>query len=309
MRNRTFIKFILRHIVRDIEFSLANSSFSISLRTLSESARKSIYEEGRSWGLTDKTIENLINETNNKIDLYRNPTEEVIHNVDVNKAIPQGGLIQISYTDNVLGKSILKIMRIDSPEANRVAKFILLQTNILSLHPNDILDVYGSTSWDLNHRVLFRITRNGELYPDAQSVFSTGKLENITLLRPSLLYEVIDSRLNFTYKEDLAINSINKVANNLSFGKNPMSLLLHQHVNFAPLYADFDDNGSATFNSNGEHIFPPSQIRDILFSVDSDNKSRKLKIITKKKGEFVFNKKERRLMMVKPATADYKILT
>lgn len=308
MKNKTFVKFILKQVVGDVEFSLDNKSFSISLRSLSESIRKKIFEEGKNWGLTDKSIDNLINDINNKIDTYRNPIEENLYNVDVNEQIPIGGIIKMTFKNVVFGTSFLELMRINSPKENRESCFLLLKTNLLSLHINDILHTTGSTSWAINHRALFRIMRNMKQYPDNQTVFATGIIENITLLHPSFLYEVIDSKSNFTFKEEKALYNTRKISEKLSFGKNPMTLLLHKYNRNSPIYADFNDKGYARFYSNENYVFPPSEVRDALFATRSDDKTRNLKIITKKKGELVLNNEDLSIMISQTAQADFSIV-
>lgn len=308
-KNIVFTKFILKQIAGTVAYNSVSHSFQLSIRTLSNSIRKAIYEEGKKWEMSNQTIDDYISRVYNEIELSYQPIKQSIQFIDVTKDIKQGLQIMLEGHDNTRGLAKLSLLYLGISRRDKQPCFMVLRSSRLSLIIEDILEPADNTLWSIGHPVLFKVFRNGERYPNSESVYRTFKIEDIVLVKPSVIHEIIDAKSDFTYLE----NSLSQIGNTLngtiSFGKNPMTLLMHNFSSNMPIYANFDDEGVGRFSSNPNILFQSSEIRNKLFGIVDDGYLEKdLKIATIEEGEVYYDSANKTIVPKKTAKGKLKVL-
>lgn len=295
--NNDFTKFILKQIAGTVAYNPESHSFQLSLRSISHSIRETIYSEGRQWGMTNQTIDSHIDNAINNVGVSYQPAKQSVHLIDIAKDIRPGVQIFLECYDKSRGKARLSLLFLGISKASS-PRFLVLGSTRLGLISEDIVEPADNTLWSVGHPVLFKVFRNERRYPDNDKVYKTFSIENIQVIRPSVIHEVIDARKEFTYTESL----VEGLGNSLSFGRNPMTLLLHDYSKCMPIYADFDEEGIGNYNSNPDTIIPSSEIRNRLFGiVDAGYKERPLRIETTESGELLLDATDMQLKLKKPA--------
>lgn len=308
-KNIVFTKFILKQIAGTVVYNSVSHSFQLSLRTLSNSIREAIYEEGKKWKMSNQTIDDYISSVYNEIELSYQPKEQSVQFIDVTKDIEQGLQIKLEGRDKTRGLAKLSILYLGISRKDKRPCFMVLNSSRLSLIVEDILEPADNTLWSTGHPVLFNVFRNGERYPNSESVYRTFKIEDIILVKPSVVHEIIDANSDFTYLENSLSQLSNTFEGSISFGKNPMTLLMHNFSSNMPIYANFDDEDVGEFSSNPDILFQYSEIRNKLFGIVDDGYLEKdLSIMTIDEGEVYYDSVKKTIVLKKAAKGKLKVL-
>lgn len=308
-KNIVFTKFILKQIAGTVAYNSVSHSFQLSLRTLSNSIREAIYAEGKKWEMSDQTIDDHISRVYNEIELSYQPIKQSVQFIDITKDIKQGLQIMLVGRDNARGLAKLSILYLGISGKGKQCCFMVLKSSRLSLIVEDILEPADNTLWSTGHPILFKVFRNGERYPNSESVYRTFKIEEIILIKPSVIHEIIDAKSDFTYLE----NSLSQLGNTfneaISFGNNPMTLLMHNFSSNMPIYANFEDEGVGRFSSNPDILFQASEIRNKLFGIVDDGYIEKdLYIKTIEEGEVYYDSVNKTIVPKKAAKGKLKVV-
>ncbi len=299
-----FENFILKQIAGEIVFSKERHSFQLSLRSITDSIRKAIYAEGEKWGMSTVSIDNCITKVRNTVELSHKPKEQSVQNVDISQSLKLGQQLKLYGSEKGRGEAHLHLLYVGVSKLTGYSRFMVLSSSRLALQPEDIVEPANNTLWSVGAPVYLSVYREGKRYPDEERVYRTYQLGCITLIKPSKVHEVIDSREEFTHVESTATNNMR----NISFGRNPMSLLLHEYSRNLPIYADFNEKGLGSFKS-AMTIFKPSQGRDILFGVSNEtHMSHSLYIETEEAGELYLETKELSIQLKKAAKAKIQVI-
>lgn len=293
LSNETFTKFILKQIAGTVVYNHVNHSFRLSLRNLSHTILETIYSEGAKWGMSRQTVDDYIASVINDVELSYKPSEQSVQSVDVCKDIKTGVKMTLIGRDRVRGEAKLTLLYLGLSRKNGHPQFLVLNSTRLGLIEEDIIEPADNTLWGTGYSILFTVSRDGKRYPNEESIYRTFPIKEIILTMPSVIHEIIDSKGEFSYFED-SISRLDDARNGrLTFGKNPMSLLLHDYSSKLPLYADFNDDGVGKFASDPSYIFRPTEIRNMLFGINEDGyKERNLAISTIETGEVYLDPKE-----------------
>ena len=299
-----FRKFILKQIAGEVVYSKESHSFQLSLRNISNSIREAIFAEGHKWEITDKEIGDFINTVVKEVELTYKPNRQLVQYVDVARDLNAGTEMWLEGNEPGRGKAQLHLLHLGSSSSPDRCRFLVLESTRLGLQPEDIVEPADNTLWATGHPVMLNVYRHGVRYPDAARVYRTYQIENIIKVLPSMVHEVIDSRHEFTFIEYVAEQQDKVVGNSLTFGRNAMSLLLHEYSRLLPIYVDFNEKGDGEFRSVPDAVFPPSEVRDKLFGITNDTMSHhSLTIFTEKPGQLHLDSDSQRLSMTKRATA------
>lgn len=305
--NEILNKFILKQIAGEVLYSEEKHSFQLSLRTISSTIREKIMIEGRKWGMSVSQIEDCLNSVVNNVALAYRPKEQCTQSIDVSDALKPGIEVILEGAEKGKGKCRLQLLFLGYSETVKQVRFMVLKSSRLCLLPEDIVEPEGNTIWAIGYPVLLKVYRNKKRYPDSMRVYRTLQIENISMVMPSVVHEVIDSRKEFTYLEHIANLSSGISDYSLSLGRNLMSLLLHEYSCSLPIYADFTEEGRGSFLSNPDVVLAPSNMCDILFGIKSKSQqSSPLSIETQEAGELYYDSEKSQIRLVKPAQAKIK---
>lgn len=311
MQNKeVFKRFILKQIAGEVVWSADRHSFLLSLRNNSSTIREAIHAEGRKWDMSDRAIDDLVNTVINNVELSYKPGEVSVQYVDVANEMEPGQELRLEGTDWEHGKARLSLMCLGVPASTGLCRFMVLSATRIALQPEDVVEPADNTLWAVGHPVMLSVYRHGQHYPDAVRVYRTYKLDSIIKIVPSVIHEIIDSRCEFTHDEHTARQFGEASGDVMSFGRNAMSLLLHEYSHVLPIYADFDEHGSGTFRSVPSVAFEPSHVRDILFGITNETiKHHTLYITTEEPGILYLDTKELKLQLRQAAQAKTKMKT
>lgn len=306
--NKVFTKFILKQIAGTVAYNPVSHTFHLTLRNLSNTILGAIYSEGAKWDMSNEAVDDYIANVINEIELSYQPVEQSVQFIDVAKDIKPGIQITLGGRDLKRGLARLSVLYLGMSRKNKYPRFMVLDSTRLSLIAEDVLEPADNTLWSTGHPILFKVFRNGERYPNAESVYRSYKIEEIILIRPSVIHEVIDARAEFTFMEN-SLSQLNDTYNGtITFGKNPMTLFMHNYSSSMPLYANFDDLGVGKFSSNPDIVFPFTDLRNQLFGiVDDGYKEKNLNIVTTNEGEIYFDIEKNILKPKKAAKGKIRI--
>lgn len=298
--NEVFRKFILKQIAGEVVYSKESHSFQLSLRNISNTIREAIFAEGHKWGMKDRLIEDFIVKVVKEVELTYKPNRQLVQYIDVVHDLNAGIEMWLEGNEPGRGKARLHLLHLGSSSSPGRCRFLVLESTRLALQPEDIVEPADNKLWDVGHPVMLNVYRHGVRYPDTERVYRTYQLENIIKVLPSMVHKVIDSRREFTFREDVA----EQLGNSLTFGRNAMSLLLHEYSRLFPIYVDFDEKGDGKFQSVPEAVFPPSKVRDAMFGITNDTMHHHpLSITTEKPGLLHLDSDSQQLRLLEPACA------
>ena len=169
---------------------------------------------------------------------YQARTQRHTH-VDVLKDLKTGWSVHLMCQDK-RGVESIKLLFLGESERH-LPHFLVLESSRLALLPDDMIEPADNTLWSVGHPLLLTVRRNGRPFPDETRKYLSYPIESMTVCRPSLVHEAIDSKRTFTHEEWQTHKNCQDGV--LSFGKNPVSLLLHRYSSKMDEYADFDENG------------------------------------------------------------------
>lgn len=304
--NETFTKFILKQIAGTVAYNPVSHSFQLSLRNLSNTILETIYSEGAKWGMSKIAVDDYIASVINDIELSYQPSEQSVQFVDVCKDIKVGVQMTLIGRDKVRGLARLSLLYLGLSSKKARPKFLVLNSTRLGLVAEDIVEPADNTIWATGFPILLAVLRNGKRFPNEESIYRTFPIEEIIMTKPSIIHEIIDAKEEFTHFEE-SISRLDDARNGrLTFGKNPMSLLLHDYSSKLPLYADFNADGMGKFASNPNFVFRPTEMRNMLFGIhEGGYKERNLTITTKENGEVYLDSKEIQLIIKKKAKGQF----
>jgi hypothetical protein len=299
-----FRKFILKQIAGEVVYSKENHSFQLSVRHISNSIREAIYAEGHKWEMTDKAIEDFINTVIKNVEISYKQNRQFIQYVNVARDLNPGLELWLEGSETGHGKAQLHLLYLGSSASPGHCRFMVLESTRLGLQPEDIVEPADNTLWAVGHPVMLNVYRQGVRYPDTERVYRTYQLENIIKVMPSMVHEVIDSCREFSFIEHVAEQQDEAVGKSLTFGRNPMSLLLHEYSRLLPIYIDFDKEGVGEFRSVADAVFAPSKVRDSLFDVTNDTlRHHSLSITTQTPGKLHLDSCRQQLSLIQHACA------
>ena len=82
--------FILKQIAGEIQYSSASSCFRMECRTVTDTIRQKICEEGRKWGLNTQQVHDKITYLCNNMQSYYTHKEQSLQYVQVSKELDDG---------------------------------------------------------------------------------------------------------------------------------------------------------------------------------------------------------------------------
>lgn len=243
-------KFIIKNTIGRIKFSADDNSFRIILRPTKagdyEFFRKEISQYDEWKNQTPENIDNFVNITRCNASLCNERRSVTYPTISLN-TLKEGFILDLKGKDDRLGDSNLRIMYLGKVD-NGSCRFFVLETSRLALHRADVLEPYDTSLWSTGFPICFKVYRNGKRIPEhTDKVYQTFPIENISLITPSIVQEVIDAQSDFSFDE---INTI-KSKHSISFEHSPMGLLMHEFSSKMPFYADFEQDGIVgTFSNN-----------------------------------------------------------
>lgn len=306
MMNDTLRNFILKTISGDVVYNEKHRHFSLRVRSVTATMRDMIRKEIVKWGVDEVFTDSYIAEALNLLSLGGVAEGKFLPmpTLDLKNDIKQGNILFIQGRDKDRGMARLRLLFLGLDEDFGTYLFFVLESSRLALRPNDKLSPAHTTLWVINSQLRFKVYRNDQRYPNDDLLYETFPIEYIAIERPNLFHQIIDSKKSFTYDEYKADRLQGR---NISFGNNPMSLLLHRHSDKMSAYADFMEDGvKAQFSPSG--VFPKDDVRDMWFDVPEHLQQYDLEVaLVKEKGIILFDEQTCSPKICQKATVELKI--
>lgn len=305
MINDTLRNFILKTISGEVVYDEGRRHFSLRVRPITATMRETIRQELVNWGIDEAFTDSYIAEATSLITQGKTTGNfQPMLTLDVRKDIRRGDILFIHGRDKDKGIAHLRLLFLGWDEELGKYLFLVLETSRLALHANDKLEPAETMLWTIDSQLRFKVYRNDIRYPNDDLLYQTFRIEYIAIDRPNLFQQIIDSKKSFTYEEYKA----DKLQGlKVTFGNNPMSLLLHRHSNKMSVYADFKEDGvKATFSPSG--IFPKNGVRDIWFDIPEHLQQYTLEVVSvKERGIILFDEQACNPKICKKAIVELKI--
>lgn len=277
-QDEQFKKFIIKTLAGGIIYDAAKHTFHITQRPLHQ-YRSIIDEQGSQWHISAPMIDHIVKQAADAMRGAQQPARLTQPYVDTRLLRP--GEILCIEGQGSLGSSSMELMCLGG---GAVPRFYVLDSSATALHPADVVEPSANVKWAPGHCVRLKVYRCGQRYPDACREFLIEKCTQIVKLQPTVIHEVIDSSDTYTYIEN-AMRSSGGGGGALSFGANPMSLLLHDYSTLLTAYADFDGNGKGGYALNADIELPPHALRSQLMDCGEQNAVKTVRVKTKTRGQ------------------------
>lgn len=266
-----FEKYILKKLVDSLHYNASTHSFSASMRPLNLSTREAIHAEGQARGMNCKEVELAIDRVQHNFPQWSVATERNVDNRAIDlRQLPHGAQINLTALDKALN-AVINISLLHLGCSTGRPRLLVLQSSRLSLLPGDEVEPHTDAYLTVDHALTLDVWREGRRWPDAERVFHVSHITSLARLQPSPICEVTETALSFSWAEEQALSGGAEGALSFSFGKNPMSLLLHRHSRLLPLYADFDSSGQqATYTVGNLSAFTPEAAHLLFAESDCD---------------------------------------
>lgn len=276
-QHEQFKKFIIKTLAGDVIYDAANNSFYITQRPIHQ-YRSIINEQGQQWHIASPMIDHIVKQATDAMHGAQASIKQTKAFVDT-RLLKAGDVLCLE-GEGKLGLSTLELMCLGR---RTEMQFYILESSLTALHPADIVEPAGNAMWAPNNPVRLKVFRRGQRYPDTKQEFLIEKCTQIAKLEPTLIHEVIDSSDSFTYIED-AMRQAGGGDGTLSFGRNPMSLLLHEFSTLLPAYADFDSAGKGSYALNADVALSPHAQRSLLVDCGKENAAKAVHVKTQTPG-------------------------
>lgn len=305
MMNDILRNFILKTISGEVVYDEVHRHFSLRVRPVTATMRDMVRKEIIKWGIDEAFTDSYIAEATSLISLGKAKENfQPMPTLDVRKDIRQGDILFMHSKDKNKGIAHLRLLFLGMDEDFGKYLFLVLESSRVALRPNDKLEPAETMLWTIDSQLRFKVYRNDMRYPSDDLLYQTFRIEYIAIDRPNLFQQIIDSKKTFTYDE---YKSDQFKGQKVTFGKNPMSLLLHRHSDKMSIYADFLEDGlKAQFAPSG--IFPKDSNRDMWFEVPDYLQQHAVEVVSvKDEGTFLFDQQTYSPKISQKAIVDLKI--
>ncbi len=253
-----FYKFIIRNIVKTVDYDSSKDEFKINRVTISDEILQVISEEGTRYGLShDETI-NLISHVSSHIDTA--PSLEIHKGRLALESIKYGQHFEIHFNHPEKGANFIELVCANPNQ------YIVLNSSISGLRLNDVLQP-TTLLWNPDFYIDFFVFRKGTRYPNENIKLHIGKYDNTVFYKPSIVYEILDSNDTFSLKKKkpldtpVVFNAKEKCVSvwtpNLV---NPISFTFDENTpndSTATFLITYSDNSThATLSINKNFVFP-----------------------------------------------------
>lgn len=191
--NDQLIRFIIKNLVRKVEYDVDKDRFSINRIDISDELITRIIDEGAQYGLGPDETRELISRVAS--DLQIAPFIDRSTSRTRVKEIQTGVHFRLNFKNEHLGPLTLEALCLET------GSFFVLESDIPGLcHGDRIVSV--NKVWNISYEVSFVVFRNGTTrFPDEYSLLTPGKLESIDYFHQSPVYEILDAQQQFTKAE------------------------------------------------------------------------------------------------------------
>lgn len=298
-------KYIIKNTVGKIFFSQEKKSYQLVLRQIGQKEKNKIFEEIKKYpewnNATSFSLNSLYDDVRNTIDLcYKTKNTSLQHlNID---ELQIGNIVCLKGEDEEVGFEDLRLMYIGKGEGE-YSRFLVLSSGRMAIQPEDILEVYDTTLWGMGHPVSFKVFRKGKRIPSENMVYRTLPINALSIVLPSIVHEVIDSRHDYSYEEYEADKIDQRTDYQFDYTLPSMGLLLREHTNGIGIFADFDNEGKMGSIYTEEKIPVNIGEASFLFSKLDDSTQTITRVVTEEKGLVRIDSDTHKIKLVKKIKA------
>lgn len=191
--NDQLIRFIIKNLVRKVEYDVDKDRFSINRIDISDELITRIVDEGAQYGLASDETRELISRVAS--DLQIAPFIDRSTSRTRVETLQTGSHLRLNFRNDHLGPLMLEALCL------KAGNLFVLESNIPGIRHGDRI-VSINKVWNISYEVDFVVFRNGTTrFPDEYSVLTPGKLESIDYFHQSPVYEILDAQQQFTKAE------------------------------------------------------------------------------------------------------------
>lgn len=238
-------KYIIKSTIGKIFFSQEKKSYQLVLRQIGQKEKNHIFEEIKKYpewkNATSFSLNSLYDDVKDTIDLCYKTKSTSLSYLKVNK-LQIGNIVCLQGEDTQVGYEKLRLLYLGK-ERESADRFFVLSSARMALQPEDVLEVYNTTFWGIGHPVAFKVFRKGRRIPSNQLLYRTLPISSISMITPSIVHDVVDSRFDFSYEEYEASNNGRIFDCQLEHTIPAMGLLFREFTNGAGIFVDFDEEG------------------------------------------------------------------
>lgn len=187
-----FEKFIIKQIVDTVTYNPETDEYEINNIQVSDDVINLINDEGKRYGLSQQQIGQIISKIAGNINAR--PSVKVCYTTIYVDKLEKGKHLRINIDHPVKGDHFLELLVIGP------AHFFVLDTNITGVGYGD--DLYAiDRIWNNSYYLDFRVFRKSERFPNDVTILRLGKLYSVEFFTPSIVNDIIDSKLTYTHEE------------------------------------------------------------------------------------------------------------
>ena len=191
--NEQFIRFIIKNIIKTIDYDVENDAFIIDRVYISDELINRIVAEGSKYGLESGDVRELITIVSSEIktdpSVHRSYDQVRVRNITAGKHL------RLNAIHDEYGPMYIEMVCIEP------LRFFVISSDIPGVRYQDEL-VSINEVWNISYGIDFRYISNGEVYPNQKDlVLKFSKLKSIEYIFPSIVHEIFDSQEDFV-KED-----------------------------------------------------------------------------------------------------------
>lgn len=187
-----FEKFIVKQIVSTVEYHPETDQYDINRIHISDDIIQTIEAEGVRYGLKREQIVQIISRVSENI--RTSPAVQLRYdNIEVKK-LKTGQHFRVNILHPDKGAHFIEVL------VTNTYHFFVLDSDIMGVGYGDELHALDNI-WNNGFFIDFAITRRNGEASNRNIKLRIGKIQNVELFGPSVVHEILDSELSFTYDE------------------------------------------------------------------------------------------------------------
>ena len=185
-----FRKFIIKKIVDTVDYDVELDEYIINRVHISDELIESIVTEGVKCGFKREFILDFLDNVANNLNF--SPSVESLNSVFNIRDLNHGTHIILRLKHETKGEQFIEAIKSTNC-------LVLIESSYTGLNYGDLL-FPNSKQWVPGYDADFSIERDGIMFPNADSVFKSGKYDKLEIFSPPIINSIIDAKTDFSYK-------------------------------------------------------------------------------------------------------------
>ncbi|MBR1786972.1 MAG: hypothetical protein IJ756_07455 [Paludibacteraceae bacterium] len=191
-----FQKFIIRKIVKSVEYNTKEDEFIFNRCDISDSLISAIVKEGYRYGMSEKDVRQFITTTSSNIKTLPS-VKSVVTNFDISK-VPIGQHLRLNIKHKVKGHQWVECLKMKN--------FLFILSSSISELTFGVRITPHTTLWSAGFAIDFSFQPKNEAMPIRGLILRLENFVSVEMFNPSVVHEILDSPKTFAYDEKLSEN-------------------------------------------------------------------------------------------------------